>query len=139
MKHTGFISNLGRHNSKSFGKDIGFDKVIKSTSNAQENHQNSNDLLNNLLTSVSSGGIKVGEKVVLKMIDSALTHFLNSSQQMHSLSGIQRIQGLGNNNSTIYTTECHIGLTTTNNVKRQRSSSFIVKNEKVLANDLKDW
>lgn len=133
-----FISGLGRHNIRSIGKDLGMDK-LNDIGNSLDGHEAAHTVFNNLTNTLGDLGLKSGEKVVFKLIDSTVNGLLNNNNPNSVLSGSNLLNSLGINNCSVYRTKYHIGQPTTKKIKNQLNTPLVVLNKKSLATDLKDY
>lgn len=97
----------------------------------------------NAVSGVLGGlGVKTGERLAFKLVDSAVNTMLNNDNQNSVLSGSNsncNISDIGTNKASIYRTRYHIGKPTTKEIIRQLNTPLVVKNRKVLASDSKDY
>ena len=88
-----------------------------------------------------TGGLKIGDKTTLKIVETVLDKLVNSSGG--SLSGGMTAtninSSLGKNEARYITTNVHVGKPTTQRVKRLINTPYIEYNEKTLGSSDKDY
>ena len=117
----------------------GSSKPDTSESIALNNHDIANQISTSLVTGLKESGLKIGERATLKLIDGAIGHLINASNEQSALSGMTTVSGLGVNTSTITRTNYDIGLSTTKKLKRQANTPLVEFHSKVLASSHKDY
>lgn len=139
----GFISNLGRHNLRSLGKDLNLDKaqkISKKVANKRLNSAHHGDLsqISSRVSQFLQGaGLKIGGDLTFKVIESAVNHFISDANSHTSLSEINRI---ASENLTKYiTTHVHLGKPTSRRIKLQNNTPLVQLNTKDLSNSQKDY
>ena len=131
-----FISQLGRHNTLSLGKDVGINDAIKLAKSAENsntlNDKDHNDMhtILSTITGLTNGpGMKFGEKLIATTIESAMSNLTNSTKnQISSLSMFSNVSKLGKNDSTYTKLICHVGKPTTKKLKKQLNAPNISVN-----------
>lgn len=88
---------------------------------------------------MKTAGLKIGEQTTIKLIDGAITHLINSTNEQVGLSGMTLFSNLGVNTSTITKTNFHIGEPTTDRLKRQGNTPIVEFYSKLLASSFKDY
>lgn len=138
-----FLSQSGRHNHRSLGKDVGVDKAEKLAKKAfQEglnvnSHRDLSDVTSNIKSLLEGAGLKFGENVAIKLIDTAINHFINDADSRSPLSELT--SSIASNATKYQKTTVHIGKPTTERVKRLINQPLVQYNKKDLVHSLKDY
>lgn len=136
-----FISKAGRHNVRSIGKDLGFDKFNKIAKNNLDanSHSQLHDIISGTMDTLTDTGFKIGNGIGVKLIESAIDKLINCENETSTLSMSNITSALGSNTAKYYTTAAHVGMPTTDRLKKQQNVPFVQYNEKDLASTNKDY
>lgn len=100
-------------------------------------HSDLSDLAGNINGLLTGVGLKFGENVGLRLVETAINHFLSDGSTHNALSEMNTT--LSNNATRYLTTRAHVGLTTTSRVRKLNNTPLIQINSKDLSNSQKDY
>lgn len=142
---TAFIgSALGRHNAKSFGADIGLNKVSKIAKQnvgglTSEGHSSFHEILSQAEKVMTGSGMKIGQNIMIKGIECGINHLVDSIHAKDMLSYSNDISKIGTQNSFYVKTQAHVGNPTTEKLKNLLNTPNVQYNQKDLTNTDKDY
>lgn len=139
-----FVSNYGRHNLKSLGKDLGIHDLLKEATKIGGGNINSENFARAAIPitrtqTLTDVGIRIGAGVAAKMIENgvnSLTNSLNSKVPLLSSNGKTP---MGKGTATYQITRAHTGVSTTERLKRIRYTANIDYDEKIIKSSDRDY
>lgn len=122
---TKFVSGIGKHNLNSLGKDLKIDEFIKCADNMKNGKIRPDDFIKGAKGIINTQtlvdlGIRVGSGVAIKMIENGINSLSNKDNAKIPLVTSSGITPMGKNTATYQKTHVHLGIETTERLKRIR-------------------
>lgn len=133
-----FLSGIGKHSVKSFGKDIGLDKiyrVVKNDGTRAEFFKSANNLYENAET--ASNFLKIGGKIVSSLIDNGHNAPLNDKHTRLPLTS--KCECIRDNNSNFFKTTVDTGKPSSESIKKIKNGPFMEVNTKIISSTIADY
>lgn len=134
-----FVSNSGKHNLKSLGKDMGMDKLEKLSKKGPGKipHEEVFPVVNNVKNLLAVNGIRFTEGLIVKLVESSINKFIDSSSSSVPLS---ETHATVTSNTTRYSrTFAHVGKPTSQRVKRLVNTPLVQFDRKDISESQKDY